>query len=726
MFKRPTDLASYYDRVKTVVANRDDFDSFCAPIRQWYPTGFPGTAKQLCTSIARELYRAEHFSPDVIPAPPADQRYARGGAYEDYLEDLVRKVMNPQTKATLASYLVRVFDLFFTANPAPPTSSVTGAITLEVATTTDTSKLAGLIERISAPFQSEEAKTLGIATALRNQLEANLFAASNLARPELYVERRKFNTGRLVPPAKYQGDDPVHAYLHDTPLRHLFETTTTTSLTDDVRFEHHWLVAGTGHGKTQTLQYMIAQDLQRVERGEASIVVLDSQGDLIRKLSRLRTFLPGEPLADRLVYIDPDPDHPPALNLFDLSSKSGTTLSAREEQAQQTAVSDMYKYIFGALLGMELTGKMSTPFEFVAQLMTRIPDATIKTFMEVMREDGENLPEVRTAIDQLDGIAYEFFTNEFADTQRGDFRQTRKQVISRLYGVLKNRTFEQMFSHPENRLDLDAELNAGKVILINADQNLLGRETVPIFGRFFIARLLLAAHRRSEIPEHLRKPTFIYIDEAWQYLDSTVAEILFQARKYKMGMILAMQSLKQLETQGQHRSLAGALDTSTTIKMAGGVPTEAQQFATMMFSKADYIGRQPKLSFATFVKNVTPTAVSFSVTPGVVERLPKITEREFETKILPGQRAKYCAPPLPARPRTPPPPITSPTQPAPPTSAPVASPVPAQPQLQAATPPAPKKRKRKRKKTAPSTSNPNTLADYKPPQTSFGTDEDET
>ena len=56
------------------------------------------------------------------------------------------------------------------------------------------------------------------------------------------------------------------------------------------RFEHHWIVAGTGHGKTQTLQALILDDLKQVEQGQASIVVIDSQGDLINNIAGLKIF----------------------------------------------------------------------------------------------------------------------------------------------------------------------------------------------------------------------------------------------------------------------------------------------------------------------------------------------------------------------------------------------------------------------------------------------------
>ena len=57
----------------------------------------------------------------------------------------------------------------------------------------------------------------------------------------------------------------------------------------------------------------------------------------------------------------------------------------------------------------------------------------------------------------------------------------------------------------------------------------------------------------------------VYIDEAADYFDQSFAAILSQARKYKVGMVLAHQYLGQLEPRLQE-----AFAANTSIKMAGG------------------------------------------------------------------------------------------------------------------------------------------------------------
>ncbi len=88
------------------------------------------------------------------------------------------------------------------------------------------------------------------------------------------------------------------------------------------RLEHQWIVAASGAGKTQLLQRMICDD---IEHGR-SVVVIDSQRDMIGKLIRLKHDM-------EVVYIDPeDIEYPPGIALFDVTFGSGAEAEARETQ----------------------------------------------------------------------------------------------------------------------------------------------------------------------------------------------------------------------------------------------------------------------------------------------------------------------------------------------------------------------------------------------------------
>ena len=107
----------------------------------------------------------------------------------------------------------------------------------------------------------------------------------------------------------------IESYLGNTPFASFFQTSVPFGMPFSARFEHTHIVGGSGHGKTQLLQQMILKDLDKLAEGKGSVIVIDSQGDLLKNILSLASM---SRLSERLVLIDPtDIDNPPALNLFD-------------------------------------------------------------------------------------------------------------------------------------------------------------------------------------------------------------------------------------------------------------------------------------------------------------------------------------------------------------------------------------------------------------------------
>lgn len=469
-------------------------------------------------------------------------------------------------------------------------------------------------------FAEELADTPAFAR-LRDRLERNLIAASG-GNP---ADTRSFTRGPKLP-EQFDANSPellISTYLGGTPLLGLFHQTPDFTIPTKTRFEHHHIVAGSGHGKTQTLQYLISRDLEVVASGKRSIVVLDSQGDLIRTIANLKIFAPGEPLHDKVVIIDPsDVEWPVSLNLFDVGMDRLAGYAPLERERLTNSILELYDFVLGTLLSAEMTQKQNVIFRYVTRLMLHIPDATIHTLRELM-EPGS---EVKFAphIAKLTGTARQFFETEFSSRE---FEQTKKQVLRRLWGILENQTFERMFAHPRSKLDLFAELNAGKVILINTAKDLLKEQGTEIFGRFFIALIAQAAQERATLPEHKRTPTFVYVDEAQDYFDRNIGIILAQARKFNVGMVLAHQYLGQLDPK-----LQDAFAANTAIKFAGGVSAkDARTLAPMLYCGPELIEAQSKGCFAAHVRGRTASAIPLVFPLGHMEAMPRMDEDERQS-----------------------------------------------------------------------------------------------
>lgn len=571
--------------------------------RHW-PPDMPDALRVQLLQIGRALFANEDLSPD-IPPPPALCNSIEGARYRDRL---ARMGQARSDRAMVTSALDTIsLSLATIARAAPP---IDGDVLVGI--TQFLHPLGQAVQNVIAPFFGEN--DYNHFKPLRAQLDANLS-----------------RTHRTEPifPSDYKGDDVIDTYLAGTHLKELFALRTPFEIPENSRFEHMHVIAGSGHGKTQTLQHFIAKDIQDIALGQKSVVVIDSQGDLINNILKARLPLDQ----DQIVLIDPEDIHfPVSLNLFSVGQERLQSYGALEQERLTNSIIELYDFVLGSLLSAGMTAKQSVVFRYVTRLMFHIPDATIHTLRELMEPGGAQ--KYRAYISKLDGTPRQFFETEFDSKE---FTNTRTQVLRRLYGVLENQTFERMFSNPQSKFDMFTEMNAGKLILINTSKSLLKEQGTEIFGRFFIALIAQAAQERATLKDDDRLPAMVYIDEAQDYFDANISIILSQARKYKVGMIMAHQYLGQLAG-----GLQEAFEANTSIKLAGGVSArDARSLAGQMSCDPELIQRQPKGTFATYVRGLTDQAVPISFPFFVLEKGPKAHRSEIDS-IRAHSRATYA------------------------------------------------------------------------------------
>ena len=485
-----------------------------------------------------------------------------------------------------------------------------------------------VIDRIIGTISTYELAEAGLFTTLQDRLYKNICAVSGIVPYEETRKRLITAADSNLPPMEL-----VQTYLNGTPFLDLFLTSVAFTIPRESRFEHCHIIGGIGHGKTQLLQTLMLADCDAEDR--PAVVAIDSQGDMIRTLSRLARFDPL--IDDRLVILDPaDYEWPPRLNIFDMSSERLARMRPGAREQVRAGIIELYDYIFAGLLDAETTQKQSVVFRYLAGLMLNIKDATIQTLRQLLEDPKPFQPY----IDALTGTARNFFENEFKDKS---FYPTRKQILRRLYGILSNPVFERMFSYPRNGLDMKTALDNGKVILINTAKDVLKTEASAMFGRYCIALIMQAVLERAAEEQEHRLPAFVYIDEAAEYFDQNIDTLLIQARKYRTGITFSHQHLHQLKPE-----FRASVMTAAAVRFAGGVSDEdARALRSDMRTSAEFLlsmrKRKTESDFACYVRNVTDNAIKLTLPFLRAEREPKMTEQS-RAALLARNRVATAAP----------------------------------------------------------------------------------
>ncbi|MEM9270595.1 MAG: ATP-binding protein, partial [Pseudomonadota bacterium] len=197
-----------------------------------WPSRTPTVLRLQLLGIGQALFEAEGLTPEIPPPPPLHNT-VEAARYRDQLAKLETarrdKGMALEALRSISHSLAPI------AQAVPP---MEGDVLVEVSQFLE--PLGETVQAVIAPYFAD--RDYDLFKPLKDRLSQNL-GATHRSNP--------------VFPRDYRGEDVVPVYLRGTLLEDLFALKTPFAIPEEVRFEHTHLVAGSGHGKTQTLQYLI-------------------------------------------------------------------------------------------------------------------------------------------------------------------------------------------------------------------------------------------------------------------------------------------------------------------------------------------------------------------------------------------------------------------------------------------------------------------------------------
>lgn len=294
------------------------------------------------------------------------------------------------------------------------------------------------------------------------------------------------------------------------------------------RFSHMYIIGKTGTGKSTFLRNLIVQDLAK----GTGLAVFDPHGDLVESV------LPFVPAWRRsnLVYLNvPDRRLKWTFNPFAGVPSENRALAA-------ASMVEVFKKLWPDDWGPRLE-----------HLLRNV----VWTLLETPGASFADVPRLLVDRDFRRAAVFRVKNSEVRAFWRDEFERYspafRAVVVAPLQnkigGFLTDPVLKAILAAERSSFDIEHIMDSNKVLLVNLSRGRIGEGPAALLGSLLVSSLGLSAFKRANRPTERRRDFFIYIDEFHTFATLSLATMLSELRKYRVGLVLAHQYLSQLETE---------------------------------------------------------------------------------------------------------------------------------------------------------------------------------
>ncbi len=378
-------------------------------------------------------------------------------------------------------------------------------------------------------------------------------------------------------------------------------------LTRDERRRHVYILGATGTGKTTLLKSMIMDDREADEA--KGFCVIDPHGDLINSLLLSIT---DDGRWGTILFDPSDIENPVGINLLELpKGLSESELTKEKDRIAASLIS-----IFTKLYPPNAMGyRMENVLRIATLTALETEEPTIFTIQQLLT----NTKYRNSVVKKLkDPVLSSYWINEF--NKMGSLQRTPliSPITNKIGRFIMSPFSRYILGQKKSTIDFDEIINERGILLCNLAKGQIGEDISTLFGGIITAKLQLAALKRVKIPENERNDFYLYIDEFQNFATTSFAQIMSEARKYRLNAILAHQTTAQIEDKNLLNVIIA--NTGTIITFRTGSP-EDEDFILPHFapfiSKGE-LRNLPSFEFYMKISAIQPTdPFSGDVTPYV-------------------------------------------------------------------------------------------------------------
>jgi hypothetical protein len=351
------------------------------------------------------------------------------------------------------------------------------------------------------------------------------------------------------------------------------------------RFGHIYCIGKTGVGKSTLLLNMAISDVQN----RKGLCIIDPHGDIAETILN---YVPQERIHDVIYFNPTDFDYPIAFNPLE-------NIHSDEHHLAASGLISTFKKIWADSWGPRLEYIL----RYALLTLLEYPHATLLDIQPLLTNPSfrnKALMFVRNPHIQA------FWHNEFDKYAPGFKTEAISPILNKTGVFASSMPLRNILGQSNASFTMQQVLDEGKILICNLSKGRIGEDASTLLGSMLVTAIQLAALRRARIPEHERRPFFLYVDEMHSFVSLSFADILSEARKYKLSLFLTHQYIEQLH-ETIRSAIFGNVGTLITFRVGAEDAKELVKEFYPVFNEEDMIAL-PR--YAIYIKLMIDGATS--------------------------------------------------------------------------------------------------------------------
>lgn len=385
------------------------------------------------------------------------------------------------------------------------------------------------------------------------------------------------------------------------------------------RSRHMYVIGKTGMGKSTLLENMAIQDIQNGE-GLAFIDPHGGSADL------LLDYIPKERIKDVIYFAPFDSEFPVSFNVMEDVGKDQRHLVA---DGLLAAFKKIWPDVWSARMEYILNNIMLALLEY--------PDSTLLGVNRMLSDkDYRNLVVSKIT----DPTVRAFWVEEFAKYTEKFMTEAGAAIQNKIGQFTSNPIIRNIIGQSKSTFDIRDAMDNRKILIMNLSKGRIGENNAGLIGGMLITKIYLAAMSRANASaeELKRLPSFyFYVDEFQTFVNESFADILAEARKYKLNLTIAHQYIEQMPEEVRDAVFG---NVGTTISFRVG-PFDAEVLEKVFgpkFTLEDLVNLGFAQTYMTLMIDGVGSPPFSAVTLPPIPRPPM----SYKEEVLAHSRAHYA------------------------------------------------------------------------------------